>query len=138
MPELDRGHGAEILEEGSNAAIAAHVDVSIKPGAMVGAAAARLDRGLLAAHDPGAADRKLSEMDEVPVGHIAVDREILRHRAKHDPVLRGDAAHADRPKQQRALIDGRAQSARAIGDDLDAGDFHLRLHSDVAWVEVRP
>ena len=38
-----------------------------------------------------AADGVLSEMDEMPVGEVSVDRQILRHRAEHDAIARRDA-----------------------------------------------
>jgi len=112
----------------------------VDAGAVVGAAAARFDGGLLAADDAGAADRELAEMNEMPVGQIAVDREILRHRPKHDAVARRDAAHRDRTEQQRALIDRGAQPSRMIGGDLHTRNVHhsvvlnevAMLHSAVA------
>src|SRR5262249_60861629 len=81
MTELDARHCAKILQEIGDAAIAADMLVGIHAGAMVGATAARLDRGLLAEDEAGAADGKLPEVHEMPVGQVAVDGKVLRHRA---------------------------------------------------------
>src|ERR1044071_853110 len=96
MPELDRRHRAEVLEKIRDPPIAAHMLVRVHARAMMRASAACLDRGLLAAHDTGTADRELPEVDKMPVGQIAVVRQILRHRTEHDAVAGGDAAHGDR------------------------------------------
>src|SRR5207249_3323699 len=66
----------------------------------------------------------LSEMDEMPVGEVAVHREILRHRAKHDAIACRDTAHRDRAKQQRALIDRGLQPARMLGNNVDSRTSH--------------
>src|SRR5262245_42105894 len=96
--------------------------VGVHAGAMMRAPPARLDRRLLGKHDAGATDAVLPEVHQVPVAEVAVDREILRHRAKHDAVLRGDAAHPERTEQKRALLDRGFQPPRMFSDNLDASN----------------
>ena len=119
MTQLDRGGCAELTQEIGDAAVTPHMLVVIDAGAIVSAPPDGLDRRLLREHDASAADSELPEMDEMPVGGVAVEREILRHRPEHDAVAQRDAAHRQRTKQQRALLDRRPE-ARVCDLDLDA------------------
>ncbi len=81
MAELDRRHRAHLLDEVGDAAIRARLVIVPDAGAVIGLAPARLDRGLLAEHDAGAAHRVAAEMHELPVG-----------RAHHRPRRTGTSA----------------------------------------------
>jgi hypothetical protein len=101
MTELDRRHRAHLLDEVGDAAIRARLVIVPDAGAMIGLAPTRLDRGLLAEHDAGAAHRVAAEMHELPVGRAAIDRNVLTHRRHHDAIARGDATQRDRREQER-------------------------------------
>src|SRR5262245_11870789 len=70
VSELNRGHGAHVLEEIGDATIAANVIIGVDSGAIVSPPPTCLDGGFLRANDAGAADRELPEVDEMPVGQV--------------------------------------------------------------------
>jgi hypothetical protein len=120
MAELDCRHGAHILQKIGYAAVTADMFVGVDAGAVMRPAPSRDDGGFLAANNARAADGVLSEMAEMPVGEVPVDRQILRHRAEHDAIACRDAPHRDRAEQHRAFIDRSSQAARMLGKNVDS------------------
>ena len=55
----------------------------------------RLDRGRLDDQQPGARQRELPEVDQVPVGRIAVLGRVLAHRRDHDAVAQRQRAERE-------------------------------------------
>ncbi len=101
--------------------------VRINAGAVMRPASARLDRSLLAKDNACTADRELPEMDELPIRHRPIDRQILRHRTEHDAVARRHTTHRQWAKQQRAFSDWRSKAAWMLGNNLNAGNMHFVL-----------
>src|SRR5437868_12437111 len=89
MAELDRWHAAELLHELCDPRKFGNLVVAVKTGALVGLAAAVLDRCLLVENDPGATDRVAAHMHDVPVSRRTMQRLVLAHRRNHDAVARG-------------------------------------------------
>src|SRR5450759_208710 len=75
----------------------------------IDAGAARRDSPLrrhachLGKNQPGSALRTFSVMHEMPVGWLAVDRAVLRHRRNNDTVFELNAAHAEWHKHRRMI-----------------------------------
>ena len=59
-----------------------------------------LDRGGFGEDQPGAADRELGQVREMPVAGHAVGGRVLAHRGDCDPVREPDAAQVQRGEQE--------------------------------------
>jgi hypothetical protein len=110
--ELDGGDAAVLLEEGGDAGEHGNVIVGVDAEVAGGDAAFRAD-GCGFRHDgAGTADGTAAEVDEMPVGGVAVHRAVLAHGGDDDAVGEGDAALLERRKKVvgrdgHAELDGR-------------------------------
>src|SRR6185369_2371267 len=95
MADLDRGYGALAADEFVDAPILRDVRIVINAGAVIGLAAAFLDRCLLAKHNSRATHRELAQMNQMKIGRAAVGRRVLAHRGDDDAVARGHSGDFD-------------------------------------------
>ena len=91
------------------------------PGVAVGDAAVLGHRRRLDEHEAGAAEREAAEMDEMPVGGVAVDRRVLAHRRDDDAVLERQCAERERAEQGRWHGEASVANSKAADDAIRNG-----------------
>ena len=105
------------LDEGRAALQRRNELVVPQPRVADGPATAPRHLGRFHDHQPGAAQRILAGVDEMPVGREPLDRRVLVHGRHHHPVLQPHAPDLERRKQHRLSHKRSSYSWTCLGSD---------------------